>query len=337
MTKHIMLFLCLVIFIELCTLFPAKNLLQSNNFIQKGPLGPQVRLKWSEYIEKLGTEKAYEKFKSDYKSETFGAQHNASHLIGELLFEKGGIDGLTTCDSTFAFGCYHGFFGAAVQKDGLKILPDLDRACIKKYGLKGLGCPHGIGHGVLSYLGEDHLLEALSDCSTLSWKEPIGGCTSGVFMEYNFRTMQSPDNMLMREIDEKDNYAPCSTLPEKYLQACYYEQANWWEKVYSFDYAKVGKLCDSIQNQLNREACFRGLGQATGPSSKYNIAEAKKRCSYMPNSETELLCRQGVAWSFFAEPTQREKAPLICDDLEKTEKYICIEGTDMYKDIKSTL
>lgn len=336
---YTVLTLVLIIFIESITFFfLQKNALTSNRFVQGvSAVNQQDMAKWSQYIDSLGAQKAYEKFKNDYKSSNFGIQHNAAHLIGELLFEKKGIDGLTICDSTFSFGCYHGFFAAAVERNGLKILPDLDKACTKKYGLKGLGCPHGIGHGILSYLGDSHLFEALENCSKLSWKEPIGGCTSGVFMEYNFHTMQNPNGLTLRSLKMEDPYAPCSTLPEKYLQACYYEQASWWEKIYNYNYTKVGKLCDSIQNNLSREACFRGLGQIVGPSSKFIPNEAKKRCSLMPNKEEELLCRQGVAWSFFAEPSQKERAPQLCDDLDQTRKYVCIGGTDMYKNVKNTL
>ncbi len=290
----------------------------------------EKRRYWEEYIDEVGPEQAYKDFKTIYEPVLSpGVQHNMAHLIGELLFQKKGIDGFTICESTFAFGCYHGFFSAAVYERGLEITPQLDKACIKKYGLKGLGCPHGIGHGVISYLGDKNLLEALDICSKLSWKGPIGGCTSGVFMEYNLPTMGDRST---RALDKTDIRAPCSKLPQKYLQACYFEQAAWWERVFNKDYIQIGKMCNDIEDRVNREACLHGLGQVVGPSSSFNVKKSIAVCEQMPNEKAKLLCREGAAWSFFAEPQYKDKASALCDNLDQNSKYICVDHTDMFKD-----
>lgn len=286
---------------------------------------------WSQRIDKVGATQAYDEFKEEYKDLNFGKQHALSHLFGVLLYNKNGPSGVAVCDSTFAFGCYHSFFGKAISLNGVAIVQELDKACVAKWGVKGLGCPHGIGHGLLSYFGEENLLDALEVCSTLSWKEPIGGCTSGVFMEYNFRTMADPSNLKMREVGDNVHY-PCDIVPEKFLQACYFEQPQWWEKVLAENYDLIGRLCEEIVDRPASEACFRGTGNTIGPSTQYDVRETIARCGRMPSRDSEILCRQGASWSFYAEPSKRELASEVCRGLGAETEVICDKGADLFRD-----
>lgn len=281
--------------------------------------------RWSKIIDQKGGEKAYEDFKSEYSSLHFGKQHTLSHLFGALLYQKMGVAGVGVCDSSFSFGCYHGFFGEAIAREGIGVAKTLDAACAQKFGSKGLGCPHGLGHGILSSLGEDKLQEALDICDTLTWKGPIGGCTSGVLMEYNFKTMQSPGNLILRPLDPKDPYAPCSSLPAKFLQACYFELPDWWEKVYSGDYTKVGSLCSKLDERLMRESCFRGTGTVAAPSSDFDVAKTIEKCKKMPSVDDEILCRAGASWSFYAQVDYKNLAGDLCEGISGELKKLCVQ------------
>src|SRR3989338_2641211 len=141
---------------------------------------------WSARIDSIGTARAYGEFKEAYEAQDSKFQHLAAHVMGSLLYEKEGLAGLGICDATFAFGCYHSFFGSAVSKEGIGAIKDFDRICMEKFGPWGTGCPHGIGHGILEYMGHEKLDEALAACAHTTQKHPLLGCTSGVFMEYNF-------------------------------------------------------------------------------------------------------------------------------------------------------
>lgn len=284
---------------------------------------------WAERIAAVGAEQAYEEFKAAFGEDNFGVQHKMAHIFGELLYEKIGFDGVAVCDNVFSFGCYHGFFGLAIAGSGKGVIKELDQACIRKWGVKGTGCQHGIGHGLLAQLGPGGLLEALEACSTLTWKRPIGGCSGGVFMEYNYRTMEDPTKVKIRELEPDDPHSPCSSLPAKFLQACYYSQADWWEKVYTADYAKIGVLCEGLSGPRLREACYQGLGNTIAPSTDFDVEESIVACDKMPTANGRILCRSGVSWSFWAQPEYRSLSVKICKGLAEAEKY-CVQKSNVY-------
>lgn len=283
-------------------------------------------LLWESWFDQYGADEAYVRFKEQYANENYGTKHFAAHLFGDLLYKREGIPGVAVCDSSFAFGCYHSFFGRAILDHGLDVITELDASCIEKWGELGLGCPHGIGHGVLSYLGDEKLLESLEACRTLNYQEPIGGCTSGVFMEYNFKTMESLEGGVMREFDETDPHKPCSDLPSEFLEACYWDLPQWWEKVLSYDYSLIDMYCSEISEQVVRDACYRGLGNAIGPSTRYDIKKTSERCYELKKDESKDLCLSGASWSFFAEPSVRHLVKDVCREMtNETDINMCIE------------
>lgn len=286
---------------------------------------------WKGRMEEIGTEKAYEEFKADTQGKNFGISHTLAHIIGELIYEKEGLEGVAFCDSSFSFGCYHSFFGKAISVNGIGVIYDLDKACIRKWGEKGLGCPHGIGHGVQGYFGDDRLDESLELCTKLNWKEPIGGCTSGVFMEFNFHTMQNLEGK-NRELDPQNPHHPCNAVSSKFTQACYFEQPQWWAQVFSWDYTKMGLMCAEVKDTLSREACFRGMGNNIAPYTKYDPVATIATCALMPGTEEELLCREGASWSFYSEPSVRDRVGEVCVGLGEERQKRCFVGFDIVGD-----
>jgi hypothetical protein len=278
---------------------------------------------WKKEIDKVGTEKAYEAFKLETNGKEFGIAHTLSHIMGELIYEKEGIKGIVVCDASFAFGCYHSFFGRAITDGGVESVPELDTLCVGKFGPKGLGCPHGIGHGLLGYLGDDALNKALDICNKLSWQGPIGGCSSGVFMEYNFHTMQSLKGVEPRRFDSKHPLYPCDIVNKKFAQACYFELPAWYFNSVVSSYLETGKLCSKVSQGLEMAACFKGLGNTIGNGTRYNSEDAIKECDTMPSNKGMLLCRAGASWAFFAEPTTRAKMKTLCDGLNAVDKEYC--------------
>lgn len=295
----------------------------------------EERMYWEEEIEQEGGLVAWENFKLRYRDVPGGA-HAQAHIFGELLFEKEGIKGVSVCDSSFGFGCYHSFFGKAISAYGLPVLKELDQACVERWGLKGLGCPHGIGHGILWYLDSPKLVEALTECSKLSWQEPIGGCTSGVFMEYNFHTMADPNFTELRSFDPKNPFTPCDTVPAKFAQACYFEQPQWWNQVLARDASKIGILCAEVGDKLSREACFRGYGNILAADVGYSVERATIACEEMPTKGEQNLCLQGVSWGFSAEPKVKHLSPSVCKTLPQEEREVCAAGADIFHDKTKT-
>lgn len=292
-----------------------------------------TRRHWLERMEEIGSAKAYEEFKKTYAHENFGTQHSLAHVMGELLYEEEGIAGLAVCDSDFAFGCYHSFFGRALSEQGLEVIPELDKVCVDKYGPLGTGCLHGIGHGLREYMGEDKLVEALEACALTTQLKDLFGCTSGVFMEHNVPIVITDDAApytTARKLNPENPYEPCNTIvPTRFRKSCYYEMPQWWNQVVNFDYKKVGELCAGIEDKEESKSCYLGAGNVAAPSAQYNVAETIKRCNLMPDEEGVLLCRSGASWSFFAEPTARHLSPELCKGLGPEVESQCAKESDL--------
>ncbi len=268
----------------------------------------------------------YKNIVSHFENEQVGIQHGVMHMFGELLYEKEGKRGMLVCGNDFGFGCFHGFFLSILPVEGPEVLPELDKLCIEKYGIKGLGCPHGIGHGLLEYLGEDKLVEALNMCATLTWQGKLHGCQDGVFMQYNVPLSLSAKDSQIREFNDKNPYYPCnSEVPERFRQACYFSLGQWWESIFLDDFKKIGEFCGEISNDDERRVCFRGIGNVI-PAPSYKVEEALSKCSLMPTEEGKNYCQVGAAWAFFANPQYRHLVSKICDPLPSSLEYLCSDA-----------
>lgn len=288
---------------------------------------------WQKYIESRGAERAYLQFKKKYNGTYFPGQHTMAHVIGELLYQNKGIGGLIICDESFAFGCYHGFFGTAIATGGIEVVKKLDGVCLQKFGPYGTGCQHGIGHGILEYLGTENLLVGLEACKLTTQVKERFGCTSGLFMEYNTPIIFEKDAVYSqdRDFDLEKPYQPCSTtVPEQYRKSCYFELSLWWKNVLNKDYKKIGELCGAIKKDAERESCFLGFGTVAAPHSNYTIDGTILICKEMPTLEGETLCRAGASWSFWADKRYRHLSLEMCGSInDKQAEFICVKKSDL--------
>lgn len=324
--KIVLLILLSIISIELT--------IYSQNLVENEPKTPKTKI-WSEEIRKFGGEKAFLDFKEAVTPLDPGVQHTQAHIFGEALFNEFGIDGVSICDNSFAFGCYHSFLGTAIKAKGLNIVPLLNEKCIEKLKTQALGCQHGIGHGIMADLGYKFkdLSSALENCDKLPVNDPIGGCKGGVFMEYNFQTMLSKDAKIRNYDINNPNY-PCQDVRKEHRPACYYWQAQWWNTVFSGNnpekYTQIGLLCQKLTIAEEKEQCFLGTGNITGPIANWDVDEAINLCDTMPSHEGMVLCRAHAANSFFAEPKSRNIASKICEGLG-VEEAKCISKSGIKK------
>jgi hypothetical protein len=283
--------------------------------------GPEDAEFWKQVIKQVGGVEAYKLFGEKNDKKTINVVHDLAHSFGEALYKTEGIDGVTVCDSNYAFGCYHSFFGWALIDNGIDIISDLDAACISVYGEKGLGCQHGIGHGVIAELGSDNLSEALDACSTLNWQGPVGGCSSGVFMEYNLSTMGTA---AVREYNPELIYYPCTEVADRYTQACYFEQPSWWLQHVNMDYKVVGEFCAGVADTVDREMCYRGTGNVASGMSGFDIPTVIAACDKMTTTEGVTLCTEGAVWVFSGEKDIGDTWQQLCEPLEKAGKESCL-------------
>lgn len=287
------------------------------------------RYYWSDLIGKEGSAKAYQEFKEKYFQEYQFGIHYFAHVFGEALYLKEGENGVTTCDSTFAYGCFMGFMISAIKDEGIDIVYSLNDVCVEENGSSETGCRHGIGHGMLQYLGNDQLEKTLNICSSLQEVSPLG-CTQGVFMEYNRPSIMNPSKAFLsvRKL-ENDTllHEPCASLPKKYLVSCYYEQSQWWVSVLNNDYQKIGLLCNNLSSELVKKSCFMGVGTVVSQMTRYNPKKTIAACNLMPTSLGNIACRSAAAWVFTVNPKYEEKYSLMCEGLNSSDKELCLKDS----------
>lgn len=284
---------------------------------------------WERTIKAKGAERAYQEFLSLYKHMPDVDGHARAHIFGLVLYEQMGDESIGVCDDSFVYGCYHSVLAKALAQKGLAVLDGLDSAC-KKTGRDWLGCLHGIGHGLISFLSyeQEGLLEALEACKNLSWKGTVGGCTGGVFMEYNFRTMldEGRTGNILRPL-RQDLHEPCSSLPREYLPACYYEQPDWWRHIFSNDFQKVRALCLSLSEELE-EKCLIGMGRVIAQSVSYDIQKTSIMCDNILPAKT-VFCRAGGFLSIVDHTHDAIAASAICQ-LPERDRRKCLEGANIF-------
>lgn len=285
----------------------------------------EARQIFRSHITIYGGDKAYRVAKKDVSSKSYSLAHNYLHLFGEVLYEVERERGFGACDNTASFACFHGFFARAVASEGLFAAEKLSDECKKIFQKNSISCEHGIGHGILEFLGQSRLADALETCERMQ-KEPLLGCMGGVFMEYNF-----PADISVSEVRQfgGDPYYPCDDLPQKYALACFYEITQWWEKVFGTDYKKMGGLCGRVEGDREKEFCFLGVGSMTAISTNYQKEEAEEFCRKMPARDYEVLCRAGALWGFYANPAIGKNAASFCNIYEDLKRKICFEKADI--------
>lgn len=276
---------------------------------------------WKQYMQQVGPKKAYADFIRIYKPSSPSLQHEMIHIIGGLIYEIAGIEGIGICDDTYVFGCYHGFLGNAIKQGGISKIHALNSAC--STATSPGGCRHGLGHGLLAYLGTEELPKALEFCDTLTWQQPIGGCKGGVYMEYNFNNI-SHTTEHVRPLNSQP-YSPCSELPSVYQYSCFYWLPDWWDNVYKGNYKEMGGLCQNLEEK-NRKICFQGVGGVAARSSAFDLQKTVAKCNTMPSHNTQALCKKGAREVFNMQqsPLDQESINRICDSSFSLYRNICL-------------
>lgn len=275
--------------------YPSGTLIQQQTF-------------WENEIHKLGGAKAYEVFADSVANFPPTMQHQDAHVFGGALFQVEGTPGLSVCDSRFSFGCFHEFLGEAIASLGLTVVTQLDEDCFQTLGPQGLGCQHGIGHGLLAYLGYSNqdLFKALDICKGLPGIDPIGGCYGGVFMEYNLQTMLGTEGRI-RKVENGDMQFPCDSVDTLYKPACYFWQPQWWRQflrnygVTDNDaaYAQVGVWCSQAPAAYQRD-CYEGIGNNIPADANFDGDVARQLCVDSTSDPfDQLYCRSFAADSLF--------------------------------------
>lgn len=277
----------------------------------------------ADLIKQMGADKTYSLLKASYVDDQ-NEGHNILHIFGEELFKAKKEVGITTCDFTFAYGCYHGFSTEALIEKGDSIMSKLEIECENRASNQPLACSHGLGHGALEYYGRENIDKALEACGKLAWKGKLYGCQDGVFMEYNFPNMIDGENSFRaRIIDESSPYGPCDAVGDRFKNACYYSLSQWWSFENRTNYERIGELCNNIDNYLWRRSCYLGVGNDASADADHNPSKAVNQCDLMPTLEGRTVCRAAVYTDVFGRGMGLKTAQIACSDLPKEAQRAC--------------
>ncbi len=322
MMRKWLFILCAVLALAICAL-GVMTFLSSSMVAYRDTDPTYNRAYWVQELGHLSARNVYAEFKKRNETAPLGRQHFGAHVIGSLIAQKEGVKGITICDSSFGFGCFHGLFGYLIAEGGVPLIKSLDAQCVEAFGVLGTGCQHGIGHGILEYTGYTKLNDALALCSHTTETVPLLGCSSGVFMEYNAPLTGNADALVpsTRQFDAAHPYAPCTDVAEKYQASCYFELGGWLHEVFAKEYTKIGAVCAGLK-EVHRTDCFLGVGAGIPAQDGYDVDSARSTCGLF-SSLDETSCRAGVRWAFYQEPQHRAEAPKACAGSDTVRESAC--------------
>ena len=261
-------------------------------------------------------------------NEIVGNGHEFSHIVGREFFKKYGYEGVTLCDNTFSYGCYHGTIIEALLLYGKASIPLIERQCVKTVRDKGgestRECTHGLGHGLIT-MHNFNLPQALSDCDLLT-SLSRNSCYLGVFMEYSFSTAPT-------RISLKNPWRFCTDLPVRYKAACAnYLPHTLLAQNYDLDLPHLGKLCMNTSDQALWRPCISYVGALAAVTSLGEKSAILKECNQIRVQEGRIECIQSAAMRVTYEKYANwpENSKNLCNELPEEFVKSCMDKIYIY-------
>jgi len=244
--------------------------------------------------------------------------HEFSHIIGNASYRKSGISGVDICDTSFAYGCYHGVADAAITERGAQAVSEIEVACTDALPSDQVtSCYHGIGHGAAG-IHELKIKPALLACDKMK-SENRGYCYDGVFMEH-------ATALGAQGINRNDPWSLCASVENIYHMACGKYQPARLQSI-GMSLGEIITSCLPAPSSVLEEHCFRASGFIAVGAGKNNIEEIISYCIVAKLSDGVYWCLIGAAnvLTFQAYENWQINAPKLCDRVNKVElKQECI-------------
>ena len=208
-------------------------------------------------------------------------QHLLGHVVGDILYEQEGIDGMGLCTHDFRNACSHTMVIGALIDFGEGALPQIREACFNAPGGKGAYtmCFHGLGHGVLAYNGYD-MEDTVAMCGRFGTEEyndrEAIECFGGAIMEIiggGGHDQETWAEKRKEYLKPADPFGICKSniVPDSWRPMCYNYMTPFAFEAFGADmaypdpeiYKKTFALCDKIpaSQKAERQSCFGGLGK----------------------------------------------------------------------------
>lgn len=283
---------------------------------------------WKEQIRTQGAQEAYQELSESLQHEGPSKAHDRAHVFGEALFLDSGIDGIEVCDEQFVYGCFHQVTGEAIATYGIATIPDIATRC------KGdLQCLHGIGHGIVLWYGYDRpaLSGAIKACDILPSHDIFSGCLSGVFMEYNHRSVTKKNSSLssLRPLEPNTLNEPCDSLSGETAALCYFWQTRLWKDWEHGSlpneelFRVLGQRCKTLDG-VERRGCMAGLGPSTISVADYVPSIIARLCNATEGTKEEISLCYAEAAKVLTSTVSPEAAKGLCNSLSERYSARCI-------------
>lgn len=261
---------------------------------------------WKERIQAVGASAAYDEFAESVVDAAPTAQHSAAHYFGAALYAALGLEGLSVCDDRYVWGCFHELIGRVISERGPSVVKDLTAQCDSFAGFHRNECLHGFGHALQAWFGYEHadLVQALEACDEYvpgSGDDLMNGCYTGVFMEFDMRTMTGLGPEGYRWSEPEEVYVLCASVPSKFRPTCAASAVQSWiisasDPVFTPElFGNFGALCRGFGDRELVDDCYLGLGSHL-PITDRPADEIISLCSAISDNDRDrLLCRGSSA------------------------------------------
>ncbi len=251
-----------------------------------------------------------------------GNAHEFAHLVGNAMYVKFGLDGITNCDQTFAFGCYHGVTEKLLVDQGPSAIIKIQNRCTEIFppskSQNFTGCIHGMGHGLFTY---EHfsVSKALQDCDGLDNLYKTY-CYDGVFMEHSTELTKG-------EFNPAHPWQFCTSLDSRYHYNCARYQSQIFLGQFGGDISTVSKNCSATTDEILVSTCFESLGYYITQQNLGKLSSILDACSKI-SGEGKYHCIIGSTREvkFQAYPNWQTTTVALCNSLPETWKNTCINN-----------
>lgn len=275
---------------------------------------------WVEEIGMSGGRAAYDRMVRRYAGIPESEAHEYAHVFGAKLFKTEGVGGLGACGSAYGWGCYHSHIDRSISSLGLAVLDPLNDVCESLPKADIQQCQHGLGHGILSYLGTEKLFDALQYCENIA--DPMYGCVSGVFMDLLNGNMH--DKRPPLPYTDSARFWPCTEVGETFKAVCYRRLPQWWWSAVIESSEEpprtLEQYCRAVPEKPFQNACFLGVGYFYALKSQLDAEATRIECAQLEHSTDRQSCMYGAALSLFQNAADRAEA--LCPDNNELQECI---------------
>lgn len=258
--------------------------------------------------------------------------HLLGHIVGDMLYEQEGIDGIKSCTDEFRNACSHSVVIGVLNEQGPGALSDIAVTCTKAPGGPGAYtmCFHGLGHGVLAYTGYD-LQKAVEMCKLTGtqqyrYREYVE-CVGGTIMEMiaGVHDRDVWERQVGKFFKESDPLYPCNAdwMPKEVRSICYIQLTphlftaaggdlgNLSPDIYPKAFSYCATLPRGEGKNGDRASCYSGFGKEfvvlaqgrdvrdIGSMQEPGLRNIRAWCALAGDEEGELACASSALASLF--------------------------------------